>query len=178
MQKSFVKLMMFSLVLISCGTVPPEKYFSTAALNCNLLYGFAGSGMQRQLASPSEKLIDQKTYATAPMKRAEVVKEKLEQLETNYKAVKGLDMNEDAREMIEASIALYAFALPVYKNEYTELALLYDNGATAEKITAIEKSISDKYEAKFETLYNAVITTGTAFAARNNIKVQTVNPEP
>jgi hypothetical protein len=40
------------IVLGACDTATPEQYFSRAVLNSNLLYGFAGAGMHRQLASP------------------------------------------------------------------------------------------------------------------------------
>jgi hypothetical protein len=170
--------LLFVATLMSCANKSPEQNFSTAVLNCNMLYGFAGAGMQRELASPSEKLVDEKTYATAPMTRAEVLSSKLENIEKNYEKVKALSVNDDNKAMIEASLALYAFVLPVYKNDYTTLAALYDEGQAPEKIANLEKDIADNYAARFETLYNAVITAGQAYAARHNIKVQTVSPAP
>lgn len=112
------------------------------------------------------------------MKRAEVVKDKLTRVEENFTQVKGLSSNDDNKEMLAASIALYEFVLPVYKNEYTALAALYDANAPAAQIAAAEKNITDKYEAKFEELYNAVVKTGTAYAQKHGIPVQQVNPSP
>jgi len=177
MNKTFLILLVACCLLMSCADAP-EKQFGIAALNCNLLYGFAGDGMQRELASPSVKLVDEKTLATAPMKRSEVISEKLESLQTNYEKVKKLSSNDENKEMLNASLALYEFTLPVYKKEYTELAALYDGGAGADKIAAAEKSINEKYGVKFEELYNAVITTGTAYAEKHGIPVKQVNPSP
>lgn len=168
----------FTLVLVSCGNPPPDQLFARVVLNTNLLFGFAGSGMQRELASPSVKLVDEKTMATAPMKRAEVVKTKLETVETNFEKVKALSSNEENKEMLNAAIALYEFVIPVYKNEYAQLAKLYDDGAPADQIAALEKTIQEKYGARFEELYNAVGTTGKAYAAKHNIPVREVNPAP
>ncbi len=168
----------FTFLLISCGNTPPEKYFSVAVLNGNQLYGFAGSGLERELASPSIKLTDEKTGASAPMKRAEVVQTKLAAIETSFEKVQALGSNEDAKEMVNASLALYEFAIPVYKNEYTQLARLYDEGAPTEQFAILEKTIREKYGAKFEELYKALGTAGKAYAAKHNIKVREVNPAP
>jgi hypothetical protein len=168
----------FTFVLFSCGNPPPDQLFARVVLNTNLLFGFAGAGMQRELASPSVKLVDEKTMATAPMKRAEVVKTKLETIETNFEKVKAIGSNEETKDMLNATIALYEFVIPVYKNEYAQLAKLYDEGAPAEQITALEKTIQEKYGARFEELYNAVGTTGKAYAAKHNIPVREVNPAP
>lgn len=164
--------------LVACGNPPPEKLFAQVVLNANLLYGFAGAGMQRELASPSVKLTDEKSGATAPMKRAEVVKTKLDNIEANYQKVKALSSDEETKDMLTAALALYEFVLPVYKNDYTQLAALYDEGAPADKIAALEKTIQEKYGAKFQELYNAVGTTGKAYAAKHKIPFREVNPAP
>ncbi len=168
----------FTVVLFSCGNPPPQQVFGIAVLNSNLLFGFAGSGMQRELASPSAKLTDEKTGTTAPMKRAEVVKTKLEATETNYGKVQALSSNEETKEMLNAALALYEFVIPVYKNEYTQLATLYDEGAPADKIAALEKTIQEKYGAKFKELYEAAGTAGKAYAAKHDIPVRDMNPAP
>ena len=80
--------------------------------------------------------------------------------------------------MLDAAVALYEFVIPVYKNEYAQLAKLYDDGAPAEQIAALENTIQEKYGARFESLYNAVGTTGKAYAAKHNIPVREVNPAP
>lgn len=165
------------LFFASCSSTP-EQYFGTAALNCNLLYGFAGYELKRDLAMPSEKLVDEKTMATAPLKREEVVKDKLARVEDNYQKVKNLGNDADAAAMIKASIALYEFVLPVYKNEYMQLAALYDTGAPAAEIEAMEKAITQKYESTFLALYNSAWEAGKAYAQKNNIQVREVNPAP
>lgn len=173
-----ILLLSFTFLLVSCGNPPPDQVFGRAVLNANLLFGFAGAGMQRELASPSSKLTDERTGASAPMKQAEVVKTKLDRIETSYGEVKALSSNEETKEMLNAALALYEFVIPVYKNEYTQLAALYDDGAPADKITALEKTIHDKYGAKFVELYNALGTAGKAYAAKHNIPVREVNPAP
>lgn len=168
----------FLLVLLASCSSSPEKAFGIAALNCNQLYGFAGSGMQQQLASPSVKLTDEKTMHTEPMKRKEVVETKIQQVEENYEKVKSLRVNNENKEMIAASLALYEYTLPVLKKEYQELAMMYDAGVSKDTITAMEHIISDMYEKKFDQLYSNVVSSGTAYAEKHGIRVRTVNPAP
>lgn len=178
MKKTILPLLILCLLASSCSHSPKE-YFDQAALNCNLLYGFAGAyELKRDLGTPQEKLVDEKTMKMAPITRAEVVNDKLSRVEENYNKVKSLGSNAEADAMLKASTALYEFVIPVYKNEYTQLAALYDANAPADKIAAAEKNITDKYAAKFEELYNNVITTGTAYAEKNGIEVRQVNPSP
>ena len=80
--------------------------------------------------------------------------------------------------MLNAALAVYEFVIPVYKNEYTQLAKLYDEGAPTEQIAALEKTIREKYGARFEELYKAVGITGKAYAVKHNIPVREVNPAP
>ena len=176
MKKTIALLLTACCLLAGCSH-SPQEYFEQAALNCNLMYGFAGSyELKRDLATPQEKLVDEKTMKMAPMKRAEVVKDKLTIVEENFAKVKELSATDDNKEMLTASTELYEFVLPVYKNEYTQLAALYDENAPADKIDAAAKNITDKYAAKFEELYNAVIKTGTAYAEKHGIPVRQVNP--
>lgn len=178
MKKIITLLVAACSFLCSCNTASPEKTFGIAALNCNMIFGFAGRVMEQQLASPSVKLVDEKTMATAPMTRKEVITQQVQTIEENYDKVKGLSVNDENKEIIQASKALYEFVLPVYKNEYTALAGLYDGNASADKIDALQKSITEKYGPKFEQLYQAVLTTGKTYAGKHGIKVREVNTTP
>jgi len=175
--KKFCVFIFLSALLAACN-ISPEKTFSVAALNCNLLYGITGKAMQQQLASPSVKLVDEKTMTTEPMKRKEVIENKITQVQENYEKVKALNINDDNKEMISASLALYEFALPILKKEYAELASLYDSNASKEKIEALEKNIRDNYENKFEELYNHVVEAGKTYGEKHGLQVRTVNASP
>ena len=102
----------------SCDTATPENYFDRAVLNCNLMHGFAGSGLRRELESPSVKLSETGNGETIPMKRKEVIDNAITSLETNFEKVKKLKETDDTRDILRASVALYEFVLPVYKTEY------------------------------------------------------------
>ena len=165
-------ILALAFVIFSCNRPSPEKYFTTIVLNTNLLYGFAGEGMQRQLSSPSARLVDIKTGATEPEKRTNVIEQKTEILEKILRQIKNLPDWSESNEMHQAAIDLYEYVLPVYKTEYKQLAELYDKNTGREQITKMEKEITDKYEAGFEILHNKLISAGKLYAAKHKINVR------
>lgn len=85
--------------------------------------------------------------------------------------MKSLKVTDDTKEMIDASIKLYEYIIPVYKNEYSELALLYDNSAPEEQIVKMTNSIHDNYFRGFTERYSKLISAGKTYAEKNSIKV-------
>lgn len=157
----------------------PENYFDRAVLNCNLMHGFASSGLRRELESPSVKLSETGNGETIPMKRKEVIDNAIASLETNFEKVKKLKETDDARDILQASVALYEFVLPVYKTEYQQLARLYDEDAAREEIDSFARSIETKYRSDFEKLFDRLTAAGKPYAARHGIKVNwDVSTEP
>jgi hypothetical protein len=165
----FVFILSSCYLLNACHT-PPENYFDVAVLNVNMLQGFAGEGLNRELESPSVKATGNKDqYAT--MTRKEAVEAKIEFVQANYEKLKKLKETSDTKDILQNSLALHEYILPVYKGEYVQLAKLYDEGATKEAIMANTQSIHDKYSSGYEELYNKLIGSGKGYAERNNIKV-------
>jgi len=160
-----------SYLFIACSSANPETYFGLAVLNSNLMHGFAGNGMLRELESPSVKMVDGDVNNLAPMTRKEMVDAKVQTLEANLKKLKGLKETDDTRNLLQASAAIYDYVLPVYKNEYQELAKLYDTNAPRENIQSYSQSISDKYYPGYLQLVEKMTTAGKAFADKNGIKV-------
>jgi hypothetical protein len=158
------------LLLPSCGD-SPRACFDRAVLNCNMIHDFAGQGMEQQLESPSVKLTDAKTGAFAPMTRKEVVDDKIAFVEQSLAKVRQLGQTDDNREMVQASIALYEYVLPVYRDDYQRLAKLYDSGAPKSAIAQLSSSIAKKYGAPFRALSDRLTAAGKAYAARHQIQV-------
>ena len=139
-------------LLASCEQPTPHDYFARAVLNCNLIHGFAGKGMQSELDSPSVKLTDAKTGASAPMKRKEVIDDKIAFIEQSLEKVRKLRQTDDTKDIVQASIALHEYVLPVYRNEYLQLAKLYDDGAPKAQIETLASAIAAKYRPRFDVL--------------------------
>lgn len=111
----YLLLVSFFCLLASCDTATPEKYFAVAVLNCNLMHGFAGPGLRRELESPSIKLTNAATGESAPMKRKEVIDGKIQSLTEDQGKIKELRQTEDTAEVLQTSLALYEYVLPTFK---------------------------------------------------------------
>lgn len=155
-------------LLIACHTATPEKYFDVAVLNSNMVIGFANNGQLRELESPSAKLVEGKTVS---MQRKEVLDAKIQYLDQSFSKVRALKETDDTKDILQASLALYNYVLPVYKNEYTQLAGLYDKAAPTQEILSLSQLIHDKYAAQFSLLYNTLIGHGKRYAEKHGIQV-------
>lgn len=160
------------MLLTACMPGSPEDYFDIAVLNFNLIHGFAGEGLQRELDAPTVKLVEGTTDKTVAMTRKEVIESKIQTIETNFEKVKQLKQTDETKEMLQSSIALYEYVLPVYKNEYRQLAQLYDEAASQEQIQSMQQQIEEKYSANFETLFNKLTAVAKPYASKNNIAVK------
>jgi hypothetical protein len=158
-------------LLAACNMATPKDYFDTAVLNVNSVAGFAGQGLQYELDNPSAKLVEGTKDQTELMKRTEIIDDKIKYIESSYHDIKELKQTDDTKNMLQASLNLYEYVLPVYKNEYVQLAKLYDANAPKEQIQAFEKSIYEKYFPKFSELHDNLTKEGKSYAQKNNINV-------
>ena len=149
----------------------PENYFDRAVLTTNSMIGFANEGLERELDQPSAKMVDGDINHPVPMKRKEIIDNKIQNLEEDLAKLKRLKETADTKEMLQTSIALYEYILPVYKNEYQQLAKLYDGIGGVEEIQAAKDAIHDKYYNGFDELYKKLIAIGKLYASKHNIKV-------
>ena len=80
--------------------------------------------------------------------------------------------------MLEASIAVYQFVLPVYKSDYIKLAAMYDAGAAQALINDLAQDIHKKNYSTYERLNSRLFAAGQNYAAKSNTKEHYVNPSP
>ena len=130
-----------------------------------------GGRLEYEMANPSVTLLEGTKDQTRPMKRSEIIEEKIKIVEDHLKDVKDLRETDDSRGILEASIALHEFVLPVFKTEYVQLAKLYDSGAAKEEIASYQQSIWDKYGNRFSQLFDALTDAGKKYATKHEIKV-------
>lgn len=155
----------------ACNTATPERYFDLAVLNCNMITNFSDDGLVRELESPSMKLAEGTKDQAAPMKRKEVIDTKIHFLEENLHKLKDLKETPDTKEMLQTSITLNEFVLPVLKTEYQQLAKLYDEGASKEATQSLALAIHNKYFPRFNELFTKLMGIGKSYAERHDIKV-------
>jgi hypothetical protein len=158
-------------MITGCGDNSPERVFGLAVLNVNMMHGFAGDAMFRQLESPSVKMVAGNPNKTEPMTRMEVVQDKIRAIGENFEKLKSLRETDDTRGVLAASKNIYEYVLPVYSNEYSQLARLYDENAPQDSILGFARAISDKYYPGFQQLHEKLTLEGKAFAEKHGIQV-------
>ncbi|MBV8275648.1 MAG: hypothetical protein JO170_10390 [Verrucomicrobia bacterium] len=159
-------------LLSSCNFTTPENYFDEAVLNVNLITPFGGRAALNSLAHPSVKLVPRTKDQTTPMTRKEIVEDQIQRVEGNLTKIKALPDSEETRDMVQTSIKLHEFVLPVYKTEYRELAKLYDeNGSQQERVSKAQE-IDTKYLAGYQALFKHLVELGKAYATKHHIKVE------
>lgn len=97
---------------------------------------------------------------------------RIQYMEKNLVKLRKLQQTADTKEMIQTSIALHEYVLPIYKNEYSELSKMYDEGAPRDQIVSKAQAIHDKYNAKFEELFEKLTNLGKSYAKKHNISVK------
>jgi hypothetical protein len=169
-KNKIVSLLVLCVVFLftACNTATPENYFDRAVLNTNLFNDFASEQFTRMLVAYTVKHegVQQQNVSAAKM-----VEMKVLSIEKALKDVKALKETNETKEMLQTSIALHDYVLPVYRKEYTELAKLCDNGASQEEIAAKGEEIDGKYAQQFEVLLDKLTTLGKVYAKAHNINV-------
>src|SRR5687768_9838606 len=153
----------------ACTGSSPESTFNTAVLSCNTIYDFASEGLLRQLESPSVRMINGDKDNFAPMKRKDVIEDKIQSVTEYHNKLKQLKERADSKELIGASRALFDYVLPVYIKEHRELARLYDEGAAKDSIALYAQAIQDKYYPGFANLFDKMTAAGKLYAKKHNI---------
>jgi hypothetical protein len=159
-------------LLSSCNNATPENYFDEAVLNVNLITPFGGQAALQSLAQPTVKLVPGTKDQTTPMTRKEIVEDQIQRVEGNLSKIKALPDSEETRDMVQTSIKLHEFVLPVYKTEYRQLAKLYDEGGSQPDRVSTAHEIDTKYLTGYQALFNRLVELGKAYAAKHHIKVQ------
>ena len=159
-------------LLSSCNNATPENYFDEAVLNVNLITPFGGQAALYSMAHPSVKLVPGTKDQTAPMTRKEIVEDQIQRVEQNLTKIKALPESEESRDMVQTSIELHEFVLPVYKTEYRELAKLYDEGGSQQDRISRAQEIDTKYLAAYKALFSRLVELGKAYAEKHHIKVE------
>jgi len=168
-RSAFIALALGSL-LSSCNNATPENYFDEAVLNVNLITPFGGQAALYSLAHPSVKLVPGTKDQTTPMTRKEIVDDQIQRVEGNLTKIKALPDSEETRDMVQTSMKLHEFVLPVYRTEYRELAKLYDENGSQQERVAKAREIDTKYSAGYQALFNRLVELGKAQRDRSQKK--------
>ncbi len=105
-------------------------------------------------------------------KRRELIENKIRGIAVNLQKLTRLKQTRETKDIIQASLDLCNYVLPVLKNEYIRLARLYDEQASPEAIRSYTTSIDNRYASHFQELYIQLAEAGKIYADKNNLKGQ------
>ena len=178
MKKYIGIYLLIALCIAGCQKPDPSKYVTTAFINANLLVGFASDGLNAELAQPSTMLVDADKQTYRELKRTEVMEYKINHASEALKKIEALPDDVEARPLVRAATDLFQLVLKAYRNEYTQLAKLYDAGATPEQIHDLEKLIQVRYRTNYQKLSTQLETIGMQYAKQHGVPVMSVNTTP
>ncbi len=162
------------VILGSCKAPGPTKYVSTAFINANMLHGLAGSMMNNEL----EGLTKNNTAGVHQYSCSEYIQHKIDATGQALSHIEQLPEKEDAKPLLDASKAVFRYALQMLTTDYKQLAQLYDSKADTGRIREFARSIQQKHETTFETLYARLGDKGMEYAQNNKVKVLNVQTSP
>ncbi|WP_145858392.1 hypothetical protein [Pedobacter suwonensis] len=164
-------LILFSLFCTACSETP-ERFFDIAILNTNMINDFASADLARHIEDETKEYPDIPSSKKKGDEAAISINNKILYLEQSLEKVKKLSASGEEEKQIKAlSQQLYELVIPVYKNEYLAYAKLCDSkGSRAAKDEMI-KNIAEKYGARFEQNFNALMEKGKTYAREHNIQV-------
>ena len=120
--KSVLTIMVAFVLLVSCKKETPQKVVERTVLKANLLTANYGIGYFEQLKELQKneylKYYDNDGEEYAATFSQYLHKVTIPDLEKSLKDVQKLEINEDSKELINASIELFVFCIGFYKKDY------------------------------------------------------------
>ncbi|WP_343673908.1 hypothetical protein [Chitinophaga sp.] len=155
--------------LPACTNPTPENYFDTAVLNTNIINDFGSDALTKMLIAQNVKYNGK--LPNGPNAATKLIDGKVQYIEKELVKIKDLKETEETKTMLQTSVALFEYVLPVYKNEYKALAKMSDDGGTQEDVLSLGKEIDEKYGERFDSLFDVLTAEGKKYAAAHDIKV-------
>lgn len=171
-QKSRLSILTLLTLFFSACSETPERFFDIAILNTNMINDFASEDLARHINDETKEYPDIPSSKKKGDEAAVSLNNKILYLEQSLEKVKKLSASgEEEKEIKALSQQLYELVIPVYKNEYLTYAKLCDSKGSQSAKDDIIKNIDEKYGARFEEHFNALMEKGKVYAQKHNIQV-------
>lgn len=142
------------IMLASCQKETPQKVVEKTVLKANLLMANYGIGYFEQLKELQKneylKYYDNDGEEYAATYSQYLHRVTIPNLERSLKDIQKLEVNEDSKELINASVELFEFCIDFYKKDYAEIAYMYDEGKTQQEINQLIKEFKAKSLEEFK----------------------------
>lgn len=141
------------IMFVSCQKETPQRVVEKTVLKANLLAVNYGIGYFEQLKELQKNEYlkyydDGEEYAATYSQYLHRVT--IPDLERSLRDIQKLEVNEDSKELISTSIALFEYCIDFYKKDYAEIAYMYDEGKTQQEINQLFKEFKAKSLEEFK----------------------------
>lgn len=169
----FVAFLGLLIGITSCNNPSPDSFFQTAVLNVNIIRDFASENLLRELAGQAVEFEGHPESKKNGNEAQQVIENKVAYIKQTIERIDALTPPDDNAKVIkEKSLALFNFVLPVYENEYMQMAKLADSKATKEDLEGLAIKIDEKYAEEFEKKHDEIFMLGKAYAEENGLNVK------
>lgn len=159
--------------MTSCNTTTPDSFFQTAVLNVNIIRDFASENLLREIESQTVEFEGHPESKKNGDEAQKVIENKVAYIKQTIERVNELTPpDEKAKVIKEKSLALFNFVLPVYENDYMQMAKLADSKGSKDELEAMAIKIDEKYAVEFEKKHEEIFTLGKAYAEENGLNVK------
>ncbi len=166
------------LLFVSCQKETPQKVIEKTVLKANLLMANYGIGYFEQLKElqKNEYLTyydsDGEEYAATYSQYLHKVT--IPDLEKSLREIQRLAVNEDSKELISTSVALFEFCIDFYKQDYAEIAYMYDEGKTQQEINQLLREFKAKSLEEFKEKNRTLEEAAKIYAEKKGVNLKFV----
>lgn len=157
-------------LFITTGCTPesPRKIFEKTVLNANMISQF-GSKDIKHLLNETPQIYDTSQKKMVTSSYEDYFKFKISYLEQAEKSIKKIKINDDNKEIVTASLALFAYVIPKEKEGYLKIARLKDQKASEtdinNAITVFDEANNENANQKQDTL----LAVAKKYAQKHNL---------
>ena len=174
MNRFIVVFMVVLLGAVSCNRPNADQFFQTTILNTNIINDFASDRFGKQLTY--DAIARAKNSSTTPAERTNaqsIVNNKAAYIKQTIEKIEDLTPPDADAEVIKVkALDLYRFVLPVYENEYLEMAKMADSDSLQAVLEEKDLQIQEKYGHTFFERFDEFYALGKSYAEKHKLNVK------
>jgi len=170
-------LLVGTILFSACTSLSPSQFFEKVVLNTNIIADFGTEQFTSHLVAAAQYSDQNRDEEAREDDRARneakfIVNAKISYLEKALENVKHISADKDNEDIKNIVIELFEYTLPVYKNEYMDLAKLCDTQADSKQIEELTQQIAEKYNDRVELLFSGLRVKAKAYVEKHQINAR------
>lgn len=175
---NILEVIVVCILFMGCQKETPQKVVEKTVLKANLLTANYGTGYFKELKELQKNEYlkyydnDGEEYAATYFQYLHRVT--IPNLERSLRDIQNLEINEDSKELISASIELFEFCIDFYKKDYAEIAYMYDEGKTQQEINMLINEFKARSLEEFKEKKLELDEAAKIYAEKKGVKLKFV----